>query len=244
MQRSDYAIVSVDDEGRPAGSEHGSRLSLTEPLGCTETAVDAYRLSGDHAVSLPTGPENVCLPIDGPGELAADASLTVPHPGAARVPAGVEGRLVADEPGTWLAVSAPAESTTSVQPTVVDLEACEFTVPATSDIPTARLTDRLGCTGMKTNARLLGRGDVVPYHTEGTQEELFVPLRGPGAMRIGGETRPASAGTVVRVAPEVPRSAINDGDDDALWFMVGAPPTGDSTGWDPGAEIVEWPGPE
>lgn len=244
MQRSEYATVSVDEAGLRGGTEDGRQLPLTGPLGCRETAVDAYRPSGDHAVALPADPENVCLPVDGPGELTVDESLAVPHRGAARVPAGVEGRLGGDEPVSWLVVSAAAESSLSARPAVVDVEACEFAAPSTSDIPTARLTDRLGCTGMKTNARLLEPGDRIPYHTEGQQEELFVPLRGPAGMRIDGETHRISTGSVVRVAPEIPRAAINDGDEEALWFMVGAPPTGESTGWDPGAEVVEWPGPE
>ncbi len=244
MHRSKYAIASVDEVEWSTGTELDSRMALTASLGCQETDVDAYRLSGDDSISLPTAPENVCIPIDGTGELTADVSLTVPHRGIARIPAGVECQLHSDEPGSWFVISASTESPPGAQLAVVDTEACEFTVPVTSDILTARLTDPLGCTGMKTNARLLKPGDRIPYHTEGQQEELFVPLHGPGAMRIGGETHQVSTGTVVRVAPEMPRAAINDGDEDALWVMVGAPPTGGSTDWDPGAEIVEWPGPE
>lgn len=92
---------------------------------------------------------------------------------------------------------------------------------------------------MKVNARLLEPGDVVPYHTEGDQEELFVPVSGPAAMRIADTTYETPPGTVTRVAPTVPRSALNNGDSDALWVMVGAPPTGGPDEWDPGAEILD-----
>lgn len=239
MKTPGYAVVSIDETGWSGGSE--THLALTASLGCREMAVDAYQLTGNDHASLPAGPEQVCIPLDAPGRITADEPLTVPTPGVARVPAGVGCRLHGEEPVSWFVVSTPAEPTPSAAPVVVDLETCEYTVPTTSDIPTARLTDRLGCIGMKPNARLLVPGDVVPYHTEGTQEELFVPVRGPGAVRIDGETWATETGTVVRVAPNVPRGAINDGDEDALWFMAGAPPTGGTSEWDPGAEILEWP---
>ena len=85
-------------------------MALTASLGCQETDVDAYRLSGGDAISLPNAPENVCIPIDGAGELTADVSLTVPHRGVARIPAGVECQLQGDESGSWFVISASAES--------------------------------------------------------------------------------------------------------------------------------------
>lgn len=66
-------------------------------------------------------------------------------------------------------------------------------------------------------------------------------------MRIADTTDETPPGTVVRVAPTVPRSALNNGETDAVWVMFGAPPTGGPDEWDPGAEIleqrrvVEWP---
>lgn len=134
---------------------------------------------------------------------------------------------------------------TSVDPepgkeiTSVSFEECDFVEPSTSTVRTARLTALLDCTGTKVNARILDPGEHVPYHTEGTQEELFVPVRGPATMRIDGETFDTPVGTVTRVAPEIPRSAINDSNEESLWVMVGAPPTGGPGEWDPGAEILE-----
>lgn len=100
-------------------------------------------------------------------------------------------------------------------------------------------TDELGCSDTKVDARLLGPGEYVPYHTEGEQEELFVPVRGPAAMRVDDGSFETPVGTITRVAPPVPRSAVNDGDHEACWVMIGAPPTGGPSEWDPGAEILE-----
>ncbi|MFB6353219.1 MAG: cupin domain-containing protein [Halobacteriales archaeon] len=124
-------------------------------------------------------------------------------------------------------------------PTAVDLDDAAFVVPETSDVATAFPTDPLGCAGMKANARRLAPGQAVPAHTEGDQEELFVPVRGPASIRIAGERFDTPPGTVARVAPEVPRSAVNPAGTDAVWVMVGAPPTGGPRDWDPGAEVVE-----
>lgn len=106
---------------------------------------------------------------------------------------------------------------------------------------TARLTAPLGCLGTKANVRLLRPSDAVPYHTEGNQEELFVPLDGPGVLRVAGRTHELEEGDVARVAPEVPRGAVNEADDAVQWLVIGAPPTGGADEWDPDVEILEWP---
>ena len=123
--------------------------------------------------------------------------------------------------------------------TVVDPATVAFAPPATSDVPIARLTATLGCAGMKVNVRRLAPGQIVPYHVEGSQEELFVPLDGPGTVRIDDEIHHVPAGGVARVAPPVPRSVTNESAESRRWFMVGAPPTGGPDEWDPGAEILE-----
>ncbi len=244
---SGYATVSIDDvaDGPPA------RNSFTDALGCTETTVDGHRLAAADGVPLPRSPETLCVPIDadGPIRLVVDGAtvdgtgeagaVDCPPSGVARVPAGVGCRLHAPAGASVVAVGAPAEPAPGERPTVVDLEGCSFPQPSTSTIGTARLTAPLGATGMKVNARILEAGEHVPYHTEGDQEELFVPVRGPATMRIDGERVETPVGTVTRVAPPVPRSAANEGDEAARWLMVGAPPTGDPDGWDPGAVILE-----
>ena len=243
MASTGYATVTLDDVEWTDGEEGGEHAALTDRLGCTDTQVDVYRTDADVSVSLPAEREHLCVPVDAPGTLTADGAHGEEQGRLALVPAGADGEIESGDRATWLVLSAPAEPGPEAEPVVVDVADLDFRVPKTSDIPTARLTDRLGCGGMKVNVRRLHPGDVVPYHTEGAQEELFVPLDGNGTVRVDGETYVAPRGSVTRVAPELPRSAVNPGETDADWLMVGAPPTGAADGWDPGAEVHEWPGP-
>jgi len=71
-------------------------------------------------------------------------------------------------------------------------------------------------------ARKLGGGyDVVPpgkrtcpYHFHHNQEELFVVLRGRGALRVDGELLPIEAGDVIFIPPgrEFAHQILNDSD--------------------------------
>lgn len=238
MAEPGYAVVDLDDLPWTRHHEDVAWASLTEPLGATETEVDAVRFGRDAAVELAAEPEQLLVPLEGSIAVGA-ASPVVARPGLAAVPAGVVGALRADGPATALVVSAPAEAEPAAAVTAVDLRSASFEVPETSDVATAFLTAPLGLRGMKANARRLEPDQVVPYHTEGEQEELFVPVEGPASLLVDDESHAMSVGSVARVAPPVPRSAVNDGTDDALWVMVGAPPTGDPAGWDPGAVILE-----
>jgi len=229
-----YATVSLDDAGPT-----GVRRSVTDALGCASSTVDVYRLPADEPVWLEADPEQLCVPIEGTEPLLVGADAAIPPSGIGRLPAGVEAPLDATEPTDVVVIGAPAEPALDADPVVLDLDTLEFTAPSTSDIETARLTAPLGAVGMKVNARRLHPDQRVPYHTEGGQEELFVPVRGPASMRLDGEAVKTPVGTVTRVAPPVPRSAVNDGEMDARWLMVGAPPTGAPDEWDPGAEILE-----
>lgn len=235
---TDYATAAVDIVEAADDGESTGHRSFTDELGCFATTVDGYRVPQGAAVSLPAPPEQACLPIDADRSVSL-GDLELPPLGVARVPAGVERTLRPVTATKLLVVGAAAEREAGAEPTAVALEDCEFTTPSTSAIATARLTDRLGYAGMKLNARVLDPGQRVPYHTEGTQEELFVPLCGPATMRIDDDTYETPVGTVTRVAPPVPRAALNDGDAEALWVMIGAPPTGGPSEWDPGAEVVE-----
>jgi len=240
MTHGGYAIAATAIDRSDDGPTR-SRVRLTDRLGCTETTVDAYRPRTGEPARLPAPPESVCVPLDDAGELVGEETWPVPRRGIARVAAGSELSVRSDGGTRWLVVSAPADPTPERRPVVVDATELAFTKPATSDVVIARLTARLGCRGTKTNVRRLEPGDAVPYHTEGEQEELFVPLDGPGTIRVAGTTRSMRAGDVARVAPSVPRGVVNEGPDDRLWLMIGAPPTGDPDEWDPGAEILEWP---
>lgn len=244
MDRPGYEIVQPD-EGEWTDEGPGvERDALTRRLGCADTTVDRYRTRDGASASLPAGREHLCVPLDGGGTLTSGGTRDVGRHSLSLVPGGTAVELGSVDPTTWLVVGAPVGVATTTAPTVVAVEDLSYDVPTTSSILTARVTDRLGCSGMKVNVRRLRPGDVVPYHTEGTQEELFVPLDGVGAVRVDGESHPLEARSVTRVAPALPRSAVNPGERDLTWLMVGAPPTGAADEWDPGAEYREWPGPD
>lgn len=245
MPDDDFAIVSPADA---LATESGVRhATITRLLGCTDTTVDVYRLPAGESVSptdyVPpsTDRESLLVSLDAPVEVTTVETDSVPKRALARLPAGANWTLGASAETTCIVVGAPADASPNATPTVLTLDDLEFAVPPTSDVSIARLTDRLGCEGTKTNVRLLRPGQAVPYHTEGSQEELFVPLDGPGTVRVAGGSHRVARGDVVRVAPPVPRGAVNGSDEDRRWLMVGAPPTGDADEWDPGAEILSWP---
>lgn len=235
---TDHATVSIEAVGPARNGAPGHR-SFTDDLDCTATTVDGYRLGAGMALTLGPDREQLCVPVDATEPLSLGDESSLSPSGVARVPAGVDATVGASGATALIVVGAAVKATGAAEPVVVDLDVCEFVVPSTSAIETARLTAPLGCRGMKVNARTLHPGERVPYHTEGDQEELFVPVRGPAAMRVDGEAIETPVGTVTRVAPPVPRSAVNGGDTDARWVMVGAPPTGAPDEWDPGATIVE-----
>jgi uncharacterized cupin superfamily protein len=241
MHRTDYAIVSLTETDEPDAVAAVSHGPLTQRLGCPETYVDIYRLDGG-AITVGSTREQLCVPIDGPGTVSTDSQVSVSPPGVAFVPAGRSCTLASDDSMSWVIVSASPRYRTEGAATVVDASGDAFESPATSDVLTARLTSELGCTAMKVNLRKLQPGQAVPYHTEGRQQELFVPVDGPGEMRIAGDVYDVAPGTVSRVAPATPRSAVNVGEEDLTWVMVGAPPTGGPDDWDPGATVLEWSG--
>jgi mannose-6-phosphate isomerase-like protein (cupin superfamily) len=241
-----YGVASVaplDDSGRSTGAGTTERVTLTGPLGCTETGVDAYHLAPGDPVELSAGREQVVVSLGQTASPTLDET-PVPPRGVGRVSPDHHCTLDSERAVTVVVVTAVASNGTEAavatpDPTTVDLTAVEYRVPTTSEIATARLTAPLGCTDLKTNARVLEPGQAVPTHTEGRQEELFVPLHGPAGMVVADERIETPPGTVVRVPPETLRSAVNDGDSDARWVMFGAPPTGGPEEWDPGAEILD-----
>ena len=218
----------------PARGKH----TLTATLGCTHTTVESMQVTPQDPLDLDPVDDQLVVPIEAAESLQLDDAVTIPSSGVGFVPAGVSARLDSVVATTVVVVGAASESV-GAGPAVVDLSDHPFPEPSTSDVGTAHLTDPLGCTGMKVNARILHPAQHVPYHTEGTQEELFVPVQGPASMLIAGEAIDTPVGTVTRVAPAVPRSALNPGETDAIWVMVGAPPTGGPDDWDPGATILE-----
>jgi mannose-6-phosphate isomerase-like protein (cupin superfamily) len=63
-------------------------------------------------------------------------------------------------------------------------------------------------------------------HAEKAQEETFVVLAGSPSILLGDppERVPLETGSVVVVQPGTPLQIHNDGEDEAMLFIVGAPP--------------------
>jgi len=76
-------------------------------------------------------------------------------------------------------------------------------------------------------------------HAEHTQEEVFVVLAGTLTMHLGEppERVELQARSVVSVEPGTPLQLRNDGDEEAVVFVYGAPPVRD------GADFLEDPEP-
>ena len=212
--------------------------SLTDTLGCTHTIVSGAVLeAGDH-VELERGMEQLVVPLFADAPLSIGHALSIPPTGVGFVSGG-DTTSIRTKAACSLVIVGALTHQQQGSTVTIDLRRVGFPEPSTSDVGTARLTSPLGCHAMKVNARRLHPGQHVPYHTEGSQEELFIPIAGPASMLIDGEERDTPVGTVTRIAPHVPRSAVNPGDEDAIWLMIGAPPTGGPDDWDPGATILE-----
>ena len=63
-------------------------------------------------------------------------------------------------------------------------------------------------------------------HAEHIQEEVFIVLEGSAAIDLGDppERHELPRGSVCAVQPGTPLQLRNDGEDDVLFFIVGAPP--------------------
>jgi len=103
----------------------------------------------------------------------------------------------------------------------------EFTPPSKGD-QTRRL-QRLSTalTATRANVWLMPPGSSGRRHREPAQEELFVALEGRAALLVGDppERIEVPAGSVVVVPPGTPVQLVNDGDEDSLVLIVGAPPS-------------------
>lgn len=232
-----YGVESVPVGCGEAPLDAGASTSLTEALGCTEVGVAAHAIPAGGSVELTPDRERLVVPLGRADASALGGTLSLPARGVGRVPADRTCRIEAETGSVVLVVTTTATGG-ATEPRSTSLAEADYAAPSTSDVATAHLTAPLGCAGLKANARRLEPGQAVPLHTEGTQEEVFVPLDDGGTMRVGEDTIDTPRGTVVRVSPPVPRSAQHDGRSPATWVMFGAPPTGGPTDWDPGASIV------
>lgn len=104
--------------------------------------------------------------------------------------------------------------------------ALEFTPPSGGD-PTrgiVRLSDDLS--EMRANLWRLPPGTRGRRHLEKVQEELFVVLEGRPTLSLGDppEGVELEAGSITIVEPGTPQQLVNEGVEDALVLIVGAPP--------------------
>lgn len=106
----------------------------------------------------------------------------------------------------------------------VNVETAERTPSKKSGTPRIVLTEALGLEKMRSNVWFLSPGDAMSRHRHGTQEELYVQLRGPGRMWIDDELLDVPQGTVVRVPPETERQVLNDTEGEHVWLIIGVPP--------------------
>ncbi len=104
----------------------------------------------------------------------------------------------------------------------------EFTPSSTGD--QTRGLQRLSpvLTTMRANVWLMPPGSRGRRHRETDQEELFVALEGTAMLLLGEppETVVVPSGSVVVVPVGTPAQLVNEGDEDSLVLIVGAPPIG------------------
>jgi quercetin dioxygenase-like cupin family protein len=86
------------------------------------------------------------------------------------------------------------------------------------------LAGQLEATNLGARLWRLTPGQASTRHRHPTQEELYVLLDGRGRMRVDGELLTLEPLSSVLVTHDSIRQVFNDGDADALWLVVGAPP--------------------
>jgi quercetin dioxygenase-like cupin family protein len=103
----------------------------------------------------------------------------------------------------------------------------EFTPPSKGD--RTRSLQRLSPTlkSARANIWLMPSGSRGRRHRETVQEELFVALEGAMMLLLGEppEKVVVPAGSVVILPVGTPVQLVNEGDEDSLVLIVGAPPT-------------------
>ena len=75
----------------------------------------------------------------------------------------------------------------------------------------------------------LAPGQASTRHRHREQTELYVLLAGTGRIRVDGELLTLAPLSAAVVDPPTVRQVFNDGDEDALWLVVGAPPEAANT---------------
>jgi uncharacterized cupin superfamily protein len=102
-----------------------------------------------------------------------------------------------------------------------------FSPPSKGDQARRLLRLSPALTSTRANIWLMPPGSRGRRHRETGQEELFVALEGTATLLLGEppEAVDVPAGSVVAVAVGTPVQLVNEGDEDSLVLIVGAPPT-------------------
>ena len=84
---------------------------------------------------------------------------------------------------------------------------------------------RMGCKGVGFSFVRYKPGQGAAFvHRHRVQEEVFITLRGKGAIVLDGHRHSMPEGTIVRVSPKVYRAIGNDSRRDVVFFVMGAIP--------------------
>jgi uncharacterized cupin superfamily protein len=86
------------------------------------------------------------------------------------------------------------------------------------------LANQLGAESLGARLWRLVPGQASTKHCHPSQEELYLVLEGRGRMRVDAELLTLEPLSSVLVTHDSVRQIFNDGDHDALWLVVGAPP--------------------
>ena len=90
----------------------------------------------------------------------------------------------------------------------------------------------LGLTAFGMNVVRIAPGTGIPEHdeTRRDQEEVFLTLAGSPTIVLDGDRHPLPQWTFARVDPEVVRTVVNEGGDEAVVLIASAPRT---SGYEP-----------
>jgi quercetin dioxygenase-like cupin family protein len=90
----------------------------------------------------------------------------------------------------------------------------------------AALTDLAGLRHTRANLTRHAPGAIGPRHLERTQDETFVPIRGTLTLYLGdpAERHEVPVGTIVQIEAGTAQQMVNEGDEELLVFVCGAPP--------------------
>jgi quercetin dioxygenase-like cupin family protein len=100
------------------------------------------------------------------------------------------------------------------------------TEPGDPERQMAGVTDRAGLQHTRANLWRYERGAKGRRHKDNLQEETFVVIRGTLTMYLGDppERHQAPQGGVIHVESGTPLQIVNEGDEELVLFIYGAPP--------------------